>query len=121
MSQFKINEVELEIDMGDADFQETYEKAFENMGKAEKDLVKTGKASDITRSYCQMYFNLFDDIFGKGTADKIWGGKCKISACEDVYIQFIMECKKQTEQIRQHSDTFIKKFTPNRAARRAKK
>lgn len=121
MSQFKINDVALDIDMGDADFQEIYEKAFDKMEKAEKDLVKAGKSSDITRSYCQMYFNLFDDIFGKGTADKIWGGKCKISACEDVYIQFVMECKRQTEQMRQHRDTFMKKLTPNRATRRVKK
>ena len=51
MSQVIINDVELDIDMEDADFQERYEAAFEKMSGAEKKLQKAGKASEITRGY----------------------------------------------------------------------
>ena len=121
MSLFKINEVELEIDMEDADFQDKYQTAFDKMAETEKKLVKAGRAADITRAYCHMYFDLFDDIFGDGTADKIFNGKCKTSVCEEVYMQFIGECSRQVSAMMKHRDAFVKKFTPNRAARRDKK
>ena len=65
MSQVIINDVELDIEMDDADFQARYEAAFEKMSEAEKELQKVGKASDITKGYCDMFYELFDDIFGK--------------------------------------------------------
>ena len=37
------------------------------MAKTEKELQKAGKASEITRGYCDMFYALFDDIFGAGT------------------------------------------------------
>ena len=40
MITWKWNDVELEIDLEDVDFQERYEKAFEAMEEDEKDLKK---------------------------------------------------------------------------------
>ena len=45
MTIWKWNDVELEIDLEDVDFQERYEKAFEVMGEEEKNLKKIGKLS----------------------------------------------------------------------------
>lgn len=71
MSLWKYNDVELDVDMADAEFQEKYENAFEKMEKSEKTMKKDGKISEITRAYCSLYTNLFDDIFGKGTSEKL--------------------------------------------------
>ena len=43
MSHWKWNDVELEVDMEDADFQEKYENAFMKMEKTEENLKKAGK------------------------------------------------------------------------------
>ena len=49
MSLWKWNNVELEVDFEDVDFQERYEKAFEKIEETEKELLKIGKLSDITK------------------------------------------------------------------------
>ena len=51
MSLWKWNDVELEVDFEDADFQERYEKAFDKLEGIEKELQKTGKLSEITKKY----------------------------------------------------------------------
>ena len=43
MSQWKWNDVELEIDMDDVEFLERYEKVFESIEPREKKLEKVGK------------------------------------------------------------------------------
>ncbi len=83
MTIWKWNDVELEIDLEDVDFQERYEKAFEVMGEEEKNLKKIGKLSEITRAYCAMFYRLFDAIFGEGTGDKLLGGKLNSRIVDD--------------------------------------
>ena len=55
MSYWKYNDVELDVDMADAEFQEKYENAFEKMEESEKTIKKDGKISEITRAYCSLY------------------------------------------------------------------
>lgn len=99
MSQWKWNDVALEIDMGDVNFQERFESAFEHMSDSENSLVKEGKLSDITRAYCKLFYDLFDDIFGKGTGEKLFDCKFSSTVCEDCYDSFIAFCNNQTVQI----------------------
>ena len=77
MSQYVLHgiddvEVEVEIDMADYDFQVKYEKAFEQMQEEEKALQKTGKNSEITKGYCEMFNHLLDDILGEGVSEKLF-------------------------------------------------
>ena len=65
MSLWEYNDVELDVDMEDVEFQEKYEKAFAKMADSEEKLQKTGTMSGFTRGYCQMFYDLFDDIFGE--------------------------------------------------------
>ena len=57
MSQWKYNNVELEIDMEDVEFQERYENAFNIMEEEEKKIKKDGKVSEITKAYCNLFWN----------------------------------------------------------------
>ncbi len=59
---WKINGIELKLDIHDVDTMEHYEDAFDKMGEAEKSLPVTGKASARVRAYCQIFRTLFDDI-----------------------------------------------------------
>lgn len=94
MSQWKWNDIELEIDLEDADFQEKYENAFENMALEEERIKKIGKYSELTRAYCAMFERLYDGIFGEGTSEKLFGGKKNIRIADECYDSFIAVCKK---------------------------
>ena len=72
MSLWKWNDVELEIDMEDYDFLHKYEKAFETLEKKESELQKVGTQTVIIKEYCDMFYQLFDDIFGPGTGNKLF-------------------------------------------------
>ena len=83
MSQWKWNDVELEIDMDDVEFLERYEKVFESIEPREKNLEKVGKISEITREYCLLFYDIFDGIFEEGTSEKLFDGKMNLRVCEE--------------------------------------
>lgn len=120
MSLYTINNVELDIDMEDYDFQKKYEDAFERMGKEEDALLKVGKSSEITRKYCQMFRTLFDDIFGKGTSEKLFGDKYNVALVNEAYDEFIQACSEQAKKMQKDMDKMASKYKPNRSQRRAK-
>lgn len=119
MSLWKWNDVELEIDMEDYDFLQKYEKAFNVMGVAEEKLKKIGAQSEIVKEYCEMFYQLFDDIFGQGTGNKLFAGKKNARICEECYEDFLTECNKSTIEANKRRNAMMNKFKPNRAQRRA--
>lgn len=119
MSLWKWNDVELKIDMEDYDFLQKYENAFYSMEKKEKELQKVGKQAVIIKEYCEMFYRLFDDIFGPGTGDKLFDRKKNARICEECYEDFLAECKKSVVEANKRRNAIEKKFKPNRAQRRA--
>ena len=126
MSQYVLHgiddvEVEVEIDMADYDFQVKYEKAFEQMQEEEKALQKTGKNSEITKGYCEMFNHLLDDILGGGVSEKLFGGKYNTLTTDRVYGEFLEICSTQVKSNNAERTKIVSKYRPNRAQRRAKK
>lgn len=115
MSQWKVREdLEFEVQMDDADFQEKYETAFNNMGEAEKNLQKVGRLSDITKGYCEMFYNLFDDIFGAGSGETIFQGRKNASLCNEVYDSFISHCSAEAKRILAANQKMVNKYKPKK-------
>lgn len=114
MSLWKWNNVELEIDMEDVDFQEKYENAFNKMGKTEKELQKVGSLSQITRQYCQMFYQLFDDIFEPGTGNKLFGGKYNMRLVDEAFDSFLNHCKKEVDAANKRRFNNAKKYKVER-------
>lgn len=112
MSQWKWNEVELEIDLEDVDFQKKYETAFNEMAEDEKKLQQTGNVSDFSAMYCDMHFKLFDRIFGEGTSEKLFKGKRNIGTVEDCYDSFIQTCTKDVMEINKRRSKRVAKYKP---------
>ena len=110
MSVWKWNDVELEVDMEDVDFQEKLENAFECMKIKEKELQKAGKLSEITKNYCEMFWNMFDDIFGQGTADRLFKGKKHSGLCEECYDSFISFCSNQVKEVNKKRNSRLVKY-----------
>ena len=98
MSRWIWNDVELEVNMGDVDFVEKYEKAFTKMEKTEDDLKKVGLNSEFIKGYYNMFLTLFDDLFGEGTAEKLFKGKRDINQVEDCYYSFIEVAKQDVAE-----------------------
>lgn len=119
MSLWKWNDVELEIDMEDYDFLQKYEQAFASLEKKEAELQKVGKQAVIIKEYCDMFYQLFDDIFGPDTGEKLFGGKKNARICEECYSDFITECNKRVAETNKRRNAMVNKFKPNRAQRRA--
>lgn len=115
MSQWKVREdLSLEVHMDDVEFQERYENAFEKLGQKEKELQKVGKVSEISKGYCQMFYELFDDLFGTGTGEKIFEGKMNTTLCEKTYDSFIEHVSNEVKKINVERSKRLNKYKPVR-------
>ena len=116
---WKINGLNLELDMEDADVMEKYNQAFDKMEKTEKNLINIGEKGNFIRKYCQMFYDLYDDLFGAGTGNKIFNGKKNARICDEVYSSFLEFVSLQTKESIQRRSEFISKYKPNRQKRRS--
>ena len=82
LTKWEINGTTLVLDIDDIGDLERYERAFKQMGEAAKQIPKDGTASEITRAYCTTFYNMYDCIFGDGTAEKIHKKKYSAAECE---------------------------------------
>lgn len=122
MSQkWEYNGVTLEVDLQDLEFAEKYEAAFLRMEEDEKSVRKAGKTSEIIREYSEMYYRLFDGIYGQGTADKLFSGRKNVRMCDEAYAAFIGAAKSDVADARQRRSEFVARYAPNqnREQRRA--
>ena len=116
---WSINGLELEMDLDDAETLEKYEKAFTEMDIQEKEFPKDGKTSEIVRRYCDLYYRLFENLFGKDDADKMVQKKYHMGQWEEVYAFFFKFASLQMNAINARRNAIIQP-TKNRAARRSK-
>lgn len=110
MSQWKWNDVELEVDMEDADFQEKLEKAYEIMSEEEQKLQKVGRSSDITRSYCNMFYSFFDFVFGEGMGVKLLGEKRNSRVVDECYGSFFAFLKAESAKVNKRRLSYVQKY-----------
>lgn len=113
-NSFEINGIRLEIDMADVDFIERYEAAFEKMQEEEEKLPQNAKNSNIAAAYVKMFYNLFDNIFGDGTGNKVFDGKRNLNLCLEAYDRFFEICTKQVEENNKTMSKIFSKYTPQK-------
>lgn len=115
MSKITVLGVELEYDFFDADLLEKYEAENlhlnEEFSKLDYDSMSN---ADALRAQCQIVNNFFDHVFGAGTADTLFHGKCNI---KDHLIAFSDVVKYSTTKDNELRD-IMNQYTPNRAQRR---
>ncbi|MDE6519236.1 MAG: hypothetical protein K2K91_02095 [Ruminococcus sp.] len=122
MKIWKINGLELTLDMEDADTAERYESAFEVMMKEENETRNIAKLSQKIRAYCKIFRNLYDRIFGEGTSAKIFENVPENCAEYDrIYCDFLDFVKNQRSDSAQRKSRILAKYSPNRQQRRMKK
>lgn len=119
LTQWDYNGIILTIDMHDVDDSKRYEDAFEKMGEKEKRLKKEGKNSEILLEFCNLFRELFDDLFGEGTSQKMFGNKNNVKTILEAYDQFLEFIKGQGNAVSSIRESIVGRYSPNRAQRRA--
>ena len=110
MKKWKWNDVELDIRMSDVSFQEKYENAFKEMEQTELTLQKTGKLSELTKGYCQMFYDFFDAVYGKGTSGKLFEGRMDMEEVNEAYDSWLALCKEDSEAVIKKQAARFKKY-----------
>lgn len=114
---FRYNDAEFTFDHSDADNMDAMDAGVSFLEKAEPELPKTGKASDIIRAHCAMYKKFFDIVLGEGAGEKICTERSVKSICEDAYLTFLEFVNKQKDDAQ---ETINARVVPlNRQQRRA--
>jgi len=111
-----INGVELE-DLDGLDY-ETAQKVEKELEKTQGlgDKVVKLKNSEGIKVICDTINEIFDNIFGEGTSEKVFNGKKNLFISMKAFEEL---CIKYHESQNAMND-MLKKYSPNRAARRNK-
>jgi len=106
--------LELDFDIYDADQAETYEAALERVIQSSRKKVTGETMAAGIRRQCRTVFDFFDDLFGEGTHQEIFGDRTNLRICLDAFREF-------TNQVNSQKETMMAEFQgnlPNRSARR---
>lgn len=114
-----INNVELEdLDVFDADVIDKCEDAFNRVTEGSNLLDTEGlKTSEVIRLECNLIFKCFNEIFGEGTDERVFGKKTNLLICMKAFQELIENINEQKKEL----EGLTSKYSPNRAQRRAKK
>lgn len=115
---WEINGLTLCYDFEDVEMIERYEKAFDVMRESEKLIKKDGNISTMVENYCMIYWDLFDNLFGEHTAEKIFNSKKNARLCDETYESFIEYAKKEIAKNNQNRMDRLTRISGNREKRR---
>lgn len=104
---FEINGVKLELNLFDVDMNESYETAYEDVGKELENANKESSASEKLRIMCGAIKGCFDTIFGIGVGDEVCGNNLDLMKCIDAYEALTDEGIRQRNEL----DTKIQKVS----------
>lgn len=123
---FKINDVELELDLMDIDEKERFEECFEIMNEMVQEAVKNINEGDSESAYmrriCEAVMDFFDNLFGEGTSNEIFDGRVNIKKCmlaiQDITKEKVRQGKELDEIVKASSTIGVEDKLPNRVSRR---
>ena len=116
---WRYNDVELHLDMSDVAEMEHYEKVIARFDDSRKKLPKDGPYSQVMRVFCTNLRDFFDDMFGAGTAEKLFADRLNGSELTEAYEDFLRFVAAQGERISAITNRISERYSPNRAQRRA--
>lgn len=99
-----INNVELpDIDVSDALVMENYEAAHDKVAEKMNNLDVNGKRrSELIRIQCEAVFGFFEDVFGEGTAKKVFGESVNLTTCLTAYEAVVVEVNNLEKKVAGH-------------------
>lgn len=115
LTTWEVNGVSLEFNLSEEETAKRYENAFAIMDKTGKSTPKDGKWSEMIAAYCNTIRDLFNNLFGEESTEKIFRGvPVSITHYDEIYTSF---CDFAKNQITGVTD-LLSKYIPNRQQRR---
>lgn len=121
---FTVNGKELDYDIFDADKADAFENALNLVAQKMADLEKESEGmtyAQVIRIQCEAVADCFDNLFGEGTAVKIFNGTVNLKIAMKAFEDLVMGVNKKKSEIEEMARKARTKFSGNRAQRRAKK
>ena len=114
----KIRNIEVDFDFLDADDMEKFETELQKV-KDECDLKEKKEMScaEVIREECRIIDNFFNNVFGKGIAEKIFKGKKNLNDHVRAFEDIVNEKIKQQKDL----NNAFERYQPNRETRRHNK
>ena len=111
----KILDNEVNFDFFDADNMEKFEQECSKVLKeCENEDIKKLSCSEAIRCECKIIDNFFNNLFGSGTAEKIFKGKCNLQQHIVAFQDIINEKNRKSEDLQ----NTLNRYKPNRQERR---
>lgn len=107
-----------EVDFEDLDFLERYYNSYTKFNDRIRSIKKDGNMIENLKKTCSYYRKFYDDVFGNGASNKMFGQKNNIRLYEETLIALIAENARVNEQMAERR-TFVQ--PKNRAQRRNNK
>lgn len=117
----EMNGVQLDLNMADADENERVTTALKNVSERISKIDTGASEADGIRMICREVFSCFNEIFGEGTDKKVFGNKTDLNTALSAFSQLVETVNESRENTARQVRGIIQKYSPNRAARRAKK
>lgn len=114
MYTFKIGKAKLAYNFSDARTLEKFENAFREFGVVQDGLPKDVPGSAQIRYICSAVFDLFNTIFGDGTAKKVFGDSCDLEVCIDAAGQLIEARNAADKEISERIRSMNAKYLPKK-------
>lgn len=112
LTKWEVNGLVFELDLEDYDDARRYEEAFSKLSIKESEIQKDGMLTDKMKAYCDLYYTLFDDLFGAGSGQKIFNGKYNTRVCEEVFNSFFEFAKIQANKGFERRQKMAVKYQP---------
>ncbi|MEF9991330.1 MAG: DUF6673 family protein [Peptostreptococcaceae bacterium] len=114
----KILGEEFELDTMDLDVSETIEKAMEKVPERLNQMNSNVTRSEAIKETVTIVSECFDTILGEGASEKIFKGKRNLKLAMNAFEELALGIQKEDENVEKEFDESIKKYSPNRVARR---
>ena len=111
----KIRNIEVEFDFLDADDMERFEnEARKVIAECEVQKKQKMSYSQMIRKQCGIIDVFFNNVFGEGTSEKLFGNKCNLNDHITAFEEIVKEKETQQKSI----VSTLERYQPNREARR---
>ena len=100
MMKYQFGELSQTIDLSDVDFVLRYEQAISEYEEGVKNLDRNTAPSAQLNQVCQLFFDLFDCLFGEESAKKMFGETKSVSLCTKAFTLLLRSMNKYAQTLK---------------------
>ena len=120
----KLKDIEVDFSFTDADDIERFENGAKKVKEKANNFKKTELSmSEAIKEECKIIDEFFDEVFGDGTANKLFNGKKDLKEHIDMFADIVNEKLEQTKAFQNmyNNIKYNSKYMPNREIKRYNK